>query len=128
MPMYESMNNTATLKVTNELLLTTRPLMRNCFGEYFFRSVVLQYFQGPVLEDVIVSLAVQLEASEFNHVDVDTVFHAQAVGVGIIGNYQLSEDSYYVSEFDYVPEDYLKFLTSKQRVTQRILVAPSFMK
>ena len=89
MPQYEDLNNTATLKVTNELVLTvlelqsfdlpsisvtrlitqTRPLFRNCFGEFYFRTVVLEYFMGPVLGDTIASLAFLLEENENNEVD-----------------------------------------------------------
>ena len=70
--------------------------MRNCFGEFFFRSVVLEYLQGDILKDTIVTMAFLLEPSEYNIVDVDTVWRRQAVGQKVIGNYPLSEESFVI--------------------------------
>ena len=70
--------------------------MRNCFGEFFFHSVVLEYLQGSILKDTIVTMAFLLEPSEYNIVDVDTVWRRQAVGQKVIGNYPLSEESFVI--------------------------------
>ena len=95
MPQFEDLNNTATLKITNALTLLTRPMFRYCFGEFFFRSVVMDYHQGPILGDTIVQMAFLLEANEYNVVDVDTVMKRQAE-TGYLGEYALSDENYIV--------------------------------
>ncbi len=98
-PQYEDADNAVTLDVTNDLLPTvmqctvgsgrrdvhscqhpTDPALdaRNCFAEFFFRSVVLEYLQGDVLKDTIAVVAILLEPNEYNLVDMDTVWRRQA--------------------------------------------------
>lgn len=70
-------------------------MFRYCFGEFFFRSVVMEYFEGPILGDTIVNMAFLLEANEYNVVDVDTVMKRQAE-TGNLGEYAISDESYVI--------------------------------
>ena len=70
-------------------------MFRYCFGEFFFRAVVMDYWQGPLLGDTIVFMAFLLEASEYNVVDVDTVWKRQAA-TGTLGEYPINKDSFVV--------------------------------
>ena len=47
--------------------------MRQRFGEFFFRVVVLDYFKNAE-HTILVSLAVLLNKNQYNMVDVDAVF------------------------------------------------------
>ncbi len=77
--------------------LKRRPLFRNRFGEYFFRSVVMEYFEGPVLGDTIVSMAFLLEENEDNLIDVDSIWLVQIREHGQLGNHPIRTDGYIVS-------------------------------
>ncbi len=96
MPMFYNLNNTATLQVTNDLLLTSRPLFRNRFGEYFVRAVVLEYLEGRVLTDTVVSMAFLLEADQDNLIIVDSIWRTHIGDNGALGNHVIREDGFLV--------------------------------
>ena len=89
-------------------------MFRYCFGEFFFRSVVMDYWSGPILGDTIVLMAFLLEANEYNVVDVDTVMKRQAE-TGHLGEYELTDESYVV----YGMEKIQRFDIRHYRLTDR---------
>jgi len=126
MPQFTDLNNTATLKVTNALTLLTRPMFRYCFGEFFFRSVVMDYWKGPLLGDTIVFMAFLLEASEYNVVDVDTVWKRQAA-TGSLGEYPIDLESFVVYDVQYVPTNFKQFLVAEVTRQERVLDTVEFL-
>ena len=68
--------------------------MRNVFGEFFRRTVVLSLLPGRKSSETVINLAFLLEVSEYNAVDIDTVWRTQVKDHGKIGNYELKDDSF----------------------------------
>ncbi len=55
------------------------------FGEFFFRTVVLELIEGP-RKITFVSLAILLEPNEYNMVDIDSVWMQSATS-GFLGSW-----------------------------------------
>ena len=60
---------------------------RQKFGEFYFRTVALEYFPAEQRKKTIASLAVLLEPSHYNLVDVDSVWGGLAVNVKEFGTF-----------------------------------------
>ena len=51
---------------------------RQKFGEYYFRTVVMEYLREEPSKKTIASLAVLLEPSHYNFIDIDTTWGEMA--------------------------------------------------
>ena len=71
-------------------------MMRNCFGEYFFRTLVMEYLKDPINSFTVVNVAFLVEQNEDNYVDMDLIWRNQFAEHGAIGEYPLRSDSFAV--------------------------------
>jgi hypothetical protein len=61
---------------------------RQKFGEYYFRTVVMEYLSAQQSRKTIVSLAVLLEPSHYNFIDIDTAWGELALNVNKFGVFE----------------------------------------
>ena len=77
---------------------------RQKFGEYYFRTVVMEYFPAEKQKKTIASLAVLLEPSHYNLVDIDSIWGGLAVDVKKFGTFgHFVQEDYVTSGMFFVP-------------------------
>ena len=59
--------------------LKTRAIHRQKFGEFYFRTVVMEYFPTEQRTKTIASMAILLEPSHYNFIDIDSTWGWVAV-------------------------------------------------
>ena len=72
------------------LCFQTRILHRQKFGEFYFRTAVMEYLPAADSQrsKTVASLAVLLEPSNYNLVDLDSVWGGLAVDAGAFANWK----------------------------------------
>ena len=65
----------------------TRIMHRQKFGEFYFRTVVMEYFPAEQRKKTIASLAVLLEPSHYNFIDIDSTWGGLALDAKQFGTF-----------------------------------------
>lgn len=113
MPQFNDLNNSATLKISNDLMLLTRPMLKNRFGEFFFRTVVLGYYEDPLTSFVIANMAFLVEPGERNFMDFYGAWINQRDNSQSLGSYRLENGDFRTYHIEYIPTKFDQFLILK---------------
>ena len=77
---------------------------RQKFGEYYFRTVVMEYLSAQQKRKTIASLAVLLEPSQYNFIDIDTTWGELALDDNKYGVFEaFTQNDFITSGTVYMP-------------------------
>ncbi|XP_059078723.1 uncharacterized protein LOC131877143 [Tigriopus californicus] len=110
MPQFSDLNNSATLKISNDLMLLSRPMMKNRFGEFFFRTVVLGYYEDPLTTFAVANMAFLVEPGERNFMDFYGAWINQRDQYQSLGSYRLESGDFRTYHIEYIPTEFDQFL------------------
>ena len=94
LPQYQDLTDATSLDLIDRIIILTREMHRQKFGEYFFRTVVFMLAKG-LRKATLVSLAILLEPNPSNLMDIHTVWRAKA-STGLMGEWKFSSDDYLI--------------------------------